>query len=103
MRASTTWTEIRSIEHASAVVRVNGSIADWLADTYRFERPMVVMNAPDASRPGTIGRTIRDDAGLGSSVPLGIYLGKLTFNRGLEEAVAAVAQWPQLHLVQKPG
>jgi glycosyltransferase involved in cell wall biosynthesis len=86
------------IGDADAVIAVSDSIAHRLADQYGIRPPIVVMNAPDTSEPSTAISDLRADLGLGVEVPLAVYIGKLTTARGLEQAVAALQYWPELHL-----
>jgi glycosyltransferase involved in cell wall biosynthesis len=94
--------ELRRYERAltpstAAVVTVCDSIADWLAREYRIPRPTVVLNAPN---PGAApGRgDVRQALALAESVPLAVYVGSVTIDRGLENCVCALAHASALHL-----
>ena len=94
--------ELRRYERAltpstAAVVTVCDSIADWLAREYRLPRPIVVLNAPSAVS-GTGREDVRHALELPPSVPLAVYVGSVTVDRGLENCVRALTHAPQLHL-----
>ncbi|MGH8491019.1 MAG: glycosyltransferase family 4 protein [Gammaproteobacteria bacterium] len=97
-RVSNAIIEARSIHKADRVITVCGSIADFLAATYKIMRPAVVMNAPDPSEQHTVPRTIRDSIGLKRDIPLAVYVGNVTFGRGLEKSVEALQHCKEFHL-----
>lgn len=81
------------------VITVSQSIAEWLSDTYRIARPTVIYNAPnvrDTNAPFT--NTIRKALGLEAVAPLAVYVGSVTFGRGIEQSVEMLAYAPRLHL-----
>ena len=90
--------ERRNIGRAALVVTVCDSIADYLANAYGIPRPVVVMNAPVATAPQVNGETIRSTLGLPDTTALGIYVGRMTFNRGLEQVVEALAYCADIHV-----
>lgn len=104
-----TWTlnaltrrELRRYERAltpatASVITVCDSIADWLAREYRLPRPLVVLNAPSPAAAGADG-DVRQTVGLADGVPLAVYVGSVTIDRGLENCVRALAHAPELHL-----
>jgi glycosyltransferase involved in cell wall biosynthesis len=83
---------------ADAVITVSDSIARQLAEQYGIRTPVVVMNAPDPAEPRIAMSDLRADLGLERDVPLAVYIGKITIARGLEQAVAALQYWRELHL-----
>lgn len=89
--------ESKYIRQADRVITVSESIADHLRDDYKIPRPSVVMNAPDFDNTATIERDIRSDLKLGEEVPLAVYVGSVTINRGIEQVVRALAHAPNLH------
>lgn len=94
--------ELRRYERAltpstAGVVTVCDSIADWLAREYRLPRPVVVLNAPSARTTEPAGN-VRQRLELPQSVPLAVYVGLVTVDRGLENCVRALAHAPTLHL-----
>lgn len=91
------WEEGRGCRAADAVVTVSESIADALQSRYGLAaRPTVIMNCPPASAapaaPEPLARR------LGVTGPVVIYLGALTWNRGIEQTLAALARLPGVHL-----
>ena len=90
--------ERHNIGRAALVITVCDSIADHLADAYGISRPVVVMNAPTVIAPQSNGETIRSTLGLSETTALGIYVGKTTINRGLEQLVQALAYCANIHV-----
>lgn len=99
--------EGRNIRRADAVITVCRPIAAHLQNAYRIRRPHVIFNAPDVSArllghaPG-MGRQgwrasaepmrdIRAMAGVPGHGKLGIYVGLVTINRGIETMIDALA------------
>ncbi|WP_211116308.1 glycosyltransferase family 4 protein [Glycomyces buryatensis] len=82
---------------ADGVVTVSEPIAKLLKDSHGLaELPTVVMNAPDVAaskRPGP-SPSIREACGLGPEVPLIVYSGAISIQRGLGDMIEAL---PQLH------
>jgi glycosyltransferase involved in cell wall biosynthesis len=89
--------ELRGIRRADAVITVSESIADHLRDDYKIPRPVVVMNSPDFSWQKTNRINLRNAIGLDNSIPLAVYVGGVTINRGLEQMVIALKYYPELH------
>ncbi|MDP4289131.1 MAG: glycosyltransferase family 4 protein [Bacteroidota bacterium] len=84
----------------TAVVTVCESIADWLRDNYDIARPIVVHNSPDIEKTAESAgphETLRARIGLQKSVPLAVYVGSVTIDRGLALCVRALASAPELH------
>ena len=90
--------EQRGIKRADAVITVSESIADHLMDDYKIRRPYVVLNAPDFSEHEKSSRMLRQDLCLSNDIPLAVYVGNVTVNRGLEFVVRALVHYPDLHL-----
>ena len=86
------------IRRTDAVITVCDSIADYLARHYRIPRPTVVLNSPDDHPLQASATNLRSALGLDLATPLAVYVGKVTFNRGIEFGVDALAQYPELHL-----
>lgn len=80
-----------------AVLTVSDSIADWLERRYSIPRPHVVLNAPRSPTARTTPG-IRRVLGLDNSVPLVVYVGLVTVDRGLELCVEALRDLPDVHL-----
>ncbi len=83
---------------ADRVVTVSDSIADHLEAELNVQRPLVVFNSPTVMSDKPRHRDVRGDLGLSDDVPLGVYVGGITFGRGLEELVEALAFAPEIHL-----
>jgi len=86
------------IRRCDAVITVCDSIADYLMRYYAIARPTVVLNSPDDHPAATSATDLRGALGLAPGTPLAVYVGKVTFNRGIEFGVEALAQYPELHL-----
>ena len=81
------------IGRANGVVTVCESIADELRRRYRIERPMVLLNCPEApSEPIPPGNSLlRAELGLDAREPIVLYHGGFMPNRGLPALVRAGA------------
>jgi glycosyltransferase involved in cell wall biosynthesis len=87
------------IGQTSSVITVCDSIADFLAGHYGIARPIVVHNAPIAPRVVHDERDhVRSRLGLSADVPVAVYVGSVTINRGVEQSIEALAELPDLHL-----
>jgi glycosyltransferase involved in cell wall biosynthesis len=98
MRASI---ERALISRTDGVITVCDSIADFLAAHYKINRPEVVHNAPALtirSDDDVPVDNVRDRIGLALQTPLAIYVGSVTFNRGIEQSVRALTYLPGVHL-----
>ena len=79
------------IGRADKVITVNQSIARILEQRYRIALPSVVMNCPESKgRVAGSTRFIRDKLGLDPRIPIILYQGGYSPNRGLENLVAAM-------------
>jgi glycosyltransferase involved in cell wall biosynthesis len=81
--------ERKYITRADAVITVSESIADHLRKDYAIPRPEVIMNSPAFAGVDT-DRDLRGDLGLDKDVPLAIYVGSVTINRGIEQMLEAL-------------
>ncbi len=99
-RAAYLSLEAEFVRRADAVLTVTDALADDLTARYRLpSRPAVVMNSPDLDASSwEIERTLRDDLGLAPDVPLVVYSGGVTLARGVETAVEALTELPDVHL-----
>ena len=86
------------IQTCDAVVTVCDSIADWLAHEYAIDRPVVVMNSPRLVTTLCPDGSLRAAVGLAGGLPLVVYVGSVTVDRGLELTVEALALLPGVHL-----
>ena len=76
---------------ADCVITTSPGYAEVMARRYRIAPPLVVRNIPDWRESRPVGR----DA---DGRPLALYFGAITRNRGLEQAVAALRELPELKL-----
>lgn len=77
-----------------AVLTVNKSIAEEMAQRYAIPEPTVIINAPDTSAltlPLARSKKLREAFGLGDNVKLFLYQGGLSLNRNLEALAVALA------------
>ena len=89
------------IRRTDAVMTVNESIADELSQRYHIKKPAVIMNAPSRSN-GVIKNDVnllRDALGIKPDYYMLLYLGFLTFNRGIEKMIQSLEYLPKCHLV----
>lgn len=90
--------EARYINGASRVLTVSTQIAALLEFRYGLaELPRVVTNAPSSARTRR-GLNVRKSVGLSKDVPLAVYAGWIAPERGIDTAVRALTQIPELHL-----
>ncbi|MBZ2196450.1 glycosyltransferase family 4 protein [Occultella gossypii] len=81
------------------VITVSEPLAGWLTRDYGLDRaPDVVLNAPMVGVPPDGFRDLRDVVGLAPDVPLMVYGGGVNRARGVQTAVAALAELPDMHL-----
>lgn len=86
------------VHEVDAVIAVSKGCADALRREYGLERVEIVRNCPSIVRR-TPARTLRDVVRLDIETPLIVFVGKVTFNRGLETVVGALSFLPRFHLV----
>jgi glycosyltransferase involved in cell wall biosynthesis len=107
--------EARHIRQADAVITVCEPLADHLAREYRIARPAVVYNAPTVETRAQISgmpprqrgwkslgsdvRDIRAEAGVPAGGLLGVYVGLVTLNRGIETMIDALEGLPHVWFV----
>ncbi|HYC07574.1 MAG TPA: glycosyltransferase family 4 protein [Candidatus Binatia bacterium] len=92
--------ERRWARRASGVVTVNDAYAEVMARRFGLPKPLVVMNCPyrhplPAERP----RRFHEQLGLEPGVPVVLYHGGLSRDRGIEQLVDALPSVPVAHLV----
>ena len=88
--------EQRLIRRAHAVITVSEPIANHLRDEYAIKRPTVILNAPNFEDAAQSDRCIRADAGVTDGAVLGVYVGLVTINRGVETLIDALARLPHV-------
>lgn len=101
-RLSRRWVERWLIRKCDSVITVNESISGWLAQTYSIPKPHVIMNLPimgDDEAGAESGRDLYREARIPLDQKIVLYIGSLTFNRGLEKLIQAVASLEGVTLV----
>lgn len=90
--------ERRYLPHTDAVLTVNESIAERMAETYGIARPAVVHNVPERQ---TVARTdaLRERLGIPAAHRIVLYQGLVRAARGLERLVDAMQGVPEAALV----
>jgi glycosyltransferase involved in cell wall biosynthesis len=87
------------IRRADAAITVNESCAKAIARLHGVPRPAVLYNSPAlADRGARPPRGLRETVGAAASAPIAIYAGSLTINRGIEQAIRALALAPGIRL-----
>ena len=92
--------ERHGVKAADAVITVSDSIAAHLASHYTIPKPTITFKAPELRYGGTpkvVLRGIRSDIGINNNVPLYVYVGGVTINRGLENLLRALTYCPQAY------
>jgi glycosyltransferase involved in cell wall biosynthesis len=88
-----------TIRKAARVITVAPSIAGLLAESYGIETPLVLVNSPPRANVRE-NRPLRERLGLPPSSKVILYLGGITFGRGLEDLVQAMRELPpHVHLL----
>lgn len=82
------------VRRAALVLTVCESIATWLDDRYRMQRPPVVVRNVVGARRAVDGPTVRELAGLSDERVL-LYTGRMLEGRGLELAIRALTTLPE--------
>lgn len=87
------------LPQADRVVTVSERAADYLANTYGIERPVVTFNAPPVLRTELPERwnvydrmDVRQDLQLNPRSFLFVYTGNITLNRGIELVIIALSR-----------
>lgn len=93
VRALLRWYERRLVSKVAAIVTVNAGLAGILRQRFPGKRVEIVHNCPDRwSPPDAQPTLIRDALGVGPEVPILLYHGGLSANRGIEELMDAMRQ-----------
>lgn len=85
------------VDAADAIFTVSAGLARIIGDTYARDDVRLLRNTPWRGKLRPAPRGLRTALGLGAAVPLVVYTGSLTINRGLEMTVAALARLPDFH------
>ncbi len=92
--------ERRWARQASRVVTVNEPYAEVMAERFGVTAPLVVMNCSYRQvSPGPRPTRLRDRLGLGPDVPIVLYHGGLTRDRGIEQLIESLPAMPTAILV----
>ncbi|MEV5831064.1 glycosyltransferase family 4 protein [Spirillospora sp. NPDC052242] len=87
---------------ADAVLTVSEALADRLVEGHGLrEKPTVVLNAPvteGASRSDEPVPDMRELCGVGPDVPIAVYSGSASVQRGLDIMIEALPRLPELHV-----
>lgn len=77
------------IRRSDVTITVSESIARALAERYRVVQPTVIVNAPDY-HPVERSNLLRDEIKIPTEDKVVLYIGAITFNRGLEELIESL-------------
>ena len=99
-RSILAWIERRWAGEVDRVLTVNDAYATLLERDLRVRRPTVVMNCPETwTPPSPRPDLIRTALDLPVETAIVLYQGRLTAERGIEQAVEAILQVPEAVLV----
>ena len=79
------------IRRVNTVITVNQSIASELSKLYDVPVPFTVMNCPPYQE-SIRNNLLREKLQLNGNIKIILYLGAITFNRGLEESISAMKE-----------
>lgn len=93
--------EQRLIKKCDAVITVSESIVNYLEQSYGINKPYLIMNAPFKQRRVAISQknNLKTLLNISSDNHLLIYSGGISFNRGLDKLIQALALIPSAHMV----
>ncbi|MEM6701409.1 MAG: glycosyltransferase [Acidobacteriota bacterium] len=85
------WTPLErmAIGQCDAVLSVADGICKHLGDLYRIEKPHLIRNVQPYEPPAFRSDLLAQSLGVSPSLPLGIYAGAITINRGIEQLIEA--------------
>ena len=85
---------------SAAILSVSDPMNDLLLEQLQVtQRPTIVANDPLVDGQEPASRNLREDIGIGVDVPLMVYSGAVAPQRGIQTALAALAELPGVHLV----
>ncbi len=90
------------VRRCDAVYTVNKSLAQEMARRYKIDEPGVIMNAPEsfAKKEDAKDNTqLRQALSIRPEYKILLYVGSITFNRGLEALVKSMVHLPDCYLV----
>jgi glycosyltransferase involved in cell wall biosynthesis len=85
--------ERKYIKYADRVITVSDGCADELQRAYDLPEVTIVRNTPMYEQSGS-DENVRTSLGLSDQTPLVVYVGAVTFNRGVENVLAAMRNLP---------
>ena len=92
--------EIKQSANAAAILSVSEGMSDLLIPHLKITtRPEIVANDPLVAGQQVSSRNLRQDIGIDQNVPLMVYSGAVAPQRGIETAVRALENMPNVHLV----
>lgn len=89
--------ERQLISEVDAVIAVSTGCARALEEEYGIKDVVIVRNCPSCVRQSP-SLDIRSTLKLDSEIPLVVFVGKVTFNRGLETMIDVIDALPDFHL-----
>lgn len=90
--------EEKYIHSVSSVFAVSPGCAKEIKEQYQLPSVGVIRNCPALYMQAESKVSLRETLGLKQSAPLVLYTGSLTFNRGLESVIEALADLEGFHL-----
>jgi glycogen(starch) synthase len=85
---------------SAAILSVSEPMNDLLLEQLQiYERPTIVANDPLVEGQQRSVRNLREDVGISPNIPLMVYSGAVAPQRGIQTALAALADLPGVHLV----
>ncbi|MEV6413399.1 glycosyltransferase [Kribbella sp. NPDC051718] len=91
--------ETKYLGAADRVITVSSAIAQRLKEENNLDHlPQIILNTPDIPREIELSQDIRTVTGLPAETPLLVYSGGITPVRGVETAVRAMPNMPDVHL-----
>lgn len=85
------------IQKSDCTITVSDSIGTHLQHSYKLSNVNIIYNAPEVYCDNSLKRDIRSDLKLTNDVPLIIFVGNVTINRGVDKVLDAIAKEPSLH------
>ena len=90
--------ERRLVRCVDLFITAGNAWADYLAGLYRIPRPVVLRNVPEPATPAE-GWDLRTELGISAEQRVLLYQGSIQTNRGIEEAIGALAHLDRCVLV----
>jgi len=99
IRSLVVYLERKYIPYTSGTITVSNSIAQYLANKYKINEPIVVYNSPDIYPDDKPITDVKTELNLPHDIPLIVYVGRAQASRGVEELLQAMQYLPNYHLV----